>query len=184
MIHNPFKVKMRLTYMRGELFIINCTLVLIVITSLLAGNARADEFDYAKSLIQTKISCAQLNDSQLEQIGDYYMEQMHPGELHTIMENRLGGEGSESLRQAHIAMGKMFYCGDSSSVPYGMMNVMMGRAYNYVYNPDSYAGMMGGRGMIGNLNYGWNINYLLVSIIFILLIIVLVIWIIKLSKRK
>ena len=69
------------------------------------------------------------------------MEQMHPGEAHETMDEMMGGEGSESLKQIHINMARFFYCGESGAMSSGMMNMMMGR------------GMMGSSGMM-NSNYG------------------------------
>jgi|SRR3989344_6464381 len=108
----------------------------------------AQEHDFAetKQLIDSGMSCDKLTDEQLEAIGDYYMEQMHPGEAHEIMDNLMGGEGSASLKQVHIAMARRLYCNDNLYVGYGMM----GR------------GMMGnypiGYGNYGYTSYGyWNI---------------------------
>ena len=50
------------------------------------------------------------------------MEQMHPGESHKSMEQMMDGEGSETLRQTHIAMAKRFYCNERAAGMKGMMN--------------------------------------------------------------
>lgn len=163
----------------------NLALIIIgffVVLLAFASFVTADEFDYAKTLIQNRVPCNQLNESQLEQIGDYYMEQMHPGELHLIMEEKLGGQGSESLRQAHINMGKIFYCGERSNMYSGMMNIMMGRSYggmgggmmNGKYNPDFYNQSYGGE----------SITSILIDILLILLIIAIIIWIVKITGNK
>jgi hypothetical protein len=68
-----------------------------------------DTFANAEEIINQRISCSELTNEQLEILGDYFMEQMHSGELHEIMDERMGGEGSDSLRQIHINMGKTFY---------------------------------------------------------------------------
>ncbi len=94
-------------------------LILLFISIVLAHGE--DTFDEAKELISSKVSCDQLSDEQLEIIGDYLMEQMHPGEQHENMDNALGGEGSENLKQTHIRMARMMYCGEMSS----MMNMPM-----------------------------------------------------------
>jgi len=41
-----------------------------------------ETFAAAEEIIKQKISCDELTDDQLEILGDYYMEQMHPGEDH------------------------------------------------------------------------------------------------------
>ena len=94
--------------MKKSMFFILVILLLIPI-ALAHGE---DPFDEAKQLIDSKTSCDQLNDEQLEMIGDYLMEQMHPGEQHENMDNALGGEGSENLKQTHIRIARMMYCGE------------------------------------------------------------------------
>src|SRR3989338_4649875 len=98
-------------------------LFLIVFSSLAIANTEED-FAKAEEIIKFKTSCSQLTESQLELMGDYYMEQMHPGELHELMDERMGGEDSEQLRQAHITMARSFYCGEPGMIGSGMMNMM------------------------------------------------------------
>ena len=86
-----------------------------------------ETFTQAEHIIEEKIPCENLTEDQLEIIGDYYMEQMHPGEAHEEMDEMMGGEGSESLRLMHIRMAESFYCGEHEEVSGGMMNMMMGR---------------------------------------------------------
>lgn len=93
-------------------------ILLLVISVVFA----AEDFSEAKSLIDQRAPCDELSSSQLELIGDYYMELMHPGELHELMDERMGGEGSESLRQVHISIARNWYCDDSNNnLRYGMM---------------------------------------------------------------
>ena len=94
-------------------------IILLLIPNILAHGE--DTFDEARQLIDSGVSCEELNDEQLEMIGDYLMEQMHPGEQHENIDEALGGEGSENLRQTHIRMARMMYCGEMSS----MMNMPM-----------------------------------------------------------
>src|SRR3989344_2750608 len=101
--------------------------VLLLISIGLISAHGEETFLQAEEIIKQKISCENLTQEQLETLGDYYMEQMHPGELHEIMDERMGGEGSESLRQVHINMGRAFYCGDRGAMSSGMMNTIMGR---------------------------------------------------------
>ena len=128
-------------------------------------------FEEAISIIESKTPCRELSEDQLELIGDYYMEQMHPGEAHERMDQMMGGEGSESLRNVHINIARSFYCGERNAMPMNMMNTLMGR---------------GGNNMPYNMmNYGiFGFNYFLMLIFWVALI-VLVIWIIlKLVKGK
>ncbi|MEK6947197.1 MAG: hypothetical protein AABX32_06335 [Nanoarchaeota archaeon] len=155
--------------------------LMLVIFSAVAYSA-ADEFAEAKSLIDSKTPCSQLSEGQMELIGDYYMEQMHPGTAHAAMEQMMGGEGSESLRLAHIAIAKRFYCNDyNSSTNCDMMGFgMMGNRNGGMMNM-AWSGMMGS-GTMGNYSYGF--GYLgFVNVLYILLLLGLVIlvyiWIIK-----
>jgi len=85
--------------------------------------AHADgSFDEAKAIIDSNIPCDQLTDKQLEIMGDYYMEQMHPGPSHERMDEMMGGEGSASLAAMHRSMALKFYCqSNGSSKNFGMM---------------------------------------------------------------
>ena len=165
--------------------------ILIMILGIYFVFADAEEFAEAKKIIDAKTPCSKLTENQLEIIGDYLMEQMHPGQAHELMDKMMGGEDSESLRLMHIAMAKRLYCNDiSDAVNYGMMGYgMMGTGYGKGTN---YGGMMNmmwgnnfGYGMMGNYGYGlgyWNfINFL--SVVLLLGLIVLVyLWIMKLWR--
>ena len=67
-----------------------------------------------------EVSCDEISEDDLEQLGDAVMEQQHPGEAHEVMDRMMGGEGSESLRQVHIRMGSR-YLGCGTSYSQGMM---------------------------------------------------------------
>ena len=144
-------------------------ILLLSIVVVLAQESHDSEIEEGKKLVESKMSCDKLSNEQLEAIGDYYMEQMHPGEAHDIMDNMMGGEGSESLKQVHINMARRIYCNENIYIGYGMMGS---------------GGMMNmlGRGMMGNYpagydysNYGyWNIFWILL----LAAVIFLVVWII------
>src|SRR3989338_3551938 len=136
------------------------------------GLVSADEHNFAetKQLIDSGVGCNKLTDEQLETIGEYYMEQMHPGESHEIMDQMMGGEGSESLRQVHINMAKRLYCNEDVG---GMMGMM--------------GSNMMSSGMMGNFGYGfgyWNFINILYIILLIGLIILVYLWILRLLKNK
>ncbi len=145
------------------------TIIAILLLGISLVSAQEHDFSETKQLIDSGISCDKFTDEQLEAIGDYYMEQMHPGDAHEIMDNMMGGEGSESLRQVHINMAKRLYCNDNLYIGYGMMGSggMMGMM-----------NMMGG-GMMGSYpasyaysNYGyWNILWILLFVAVIFLIV-------------
>ncbi len=130
-------------------------------------SAHEHNFDETKQLIDSKISCDKLTDEQLEAMGDYYMEQMHPGETHEQMDQMMGGEGSESLKQVHIQMARRFYC-------YEDVGGMMG-------------GSMMGSGMMNNYRsyYGYNGFWNLFSLFFLMAAVFFIIWFIyKYQKNK
>src|SRR3989339_2136837 len=139
---------------------------LLGIVAVLAQESHDSEIEEGKKLVESKVSCDKLGNEQLEAIGDYYMEQMHFGEAHEIMDNMMGGEGSESLKQVHINMARRLYCNDNVYIGYGMMGS---------------GGMMNmmGRGMMGSYpanynysNYGyWNIFWILLFVAAIFLIV-------------
>src|SRR3989344_5994124 len=149
--------------------------VIIVVLLANIGLVYAHEHNFAetKQLIDSGISCDKLSDEQLEAIGDYYMEQMHPGEAHETMDEMMGGEDSESLKQVHINMAKRLYCNEDvgGMMGGGMMNMM--------------GNNMMGSGMMGNWGYGfgyWNFFNILYAVLFIGLIVLVYLWIIKLWK--
>ena len=140
-----------------------------------------EDFEEAKQIIESKIPCSQLTEDQLEHIGDYYMEQMHPGEAHELMDEMMGGEGSESLRQMHIALAKRLYCNDASGmINYGMMGMMMGGGMMNMAGSN-----MMGYGTMGNFGYGTGYGTfvnLLSLLLTIGLVVLVYLWIIKLWK--
>lgn len=133
------------------------------------------EINEAKSLIDSKADCKNLSDSQLEIIGEYYMEQMHPGEAHGLMHKMMGLEdGSGAEGQFHIQMARGLYCGEpggmmGSGGMMGMMNTMGGQT-----------NMM--RGLTSNWGC-WNFVNVLYAILLIGLIILVYLWIIGLWRN-
>src|SRR3989304_3985909 len=107
------------------------TAIIVLLISLSLVNAvTQQELNEARSLIDSKADCKNLSSSQLEIIGEYYMEQMHPGESHKLMHKMMGlEEGSEAEEQFHINMAKTIYCNEDTGGMMGsggMMNMMGG----------------------------------------------------------
>ena len=86
-----------------------------------------------------EVVCDQVTDIEWESLGEAVMGQMHPdSQQHEAMDQMMGGEGSESLKQAHIGMGQNYLgCASGNFWGQGMMSGGM-------------LGMMGsfGRGMM------------------------------------
>ncbi len=119
--------------------IVSIIIAVLLLSLNLANAITQQELSKAKSLIESKADCKTLSESQLEIIGEYYMEQMMPGLSHERAHEMMGlQEGSEAEEQFHINLGKNSYCGENV----GMMDsgIMSG------------GGMMSGEGMMGN-NY-------------------------------
>lgn len=89
------------------------------------------ELNQTRELIAQGTSCDVLTTEQLIGIGEYYMEQIHPGEQHELMDQHLGGENATAYRDAHLAMADRFYCtsvggsaGTWDSTSWGWMPMM------------------------------------------------------------
>ena len=120
------------------------------------------DFDETKQLIDSGVSCDKLTNEQLEIVGDYYMEQMHPGEQHEMMDEMMGGEGSESLKQVHINMARNIYCGESGGMMNGgMMNMMDG------------GNMMAGNYYGGYNIFGWLFTILVITILVLIILLLI-----------
>lgn len=170
------------TAVKEKMMMKNIAIIAIIFLVFSIGFAYAhgeEDFAKAEEIIKQKVPCNELTDEDLEIIGEYYMEQMHPGELHEIMDERMGGEGSESLKRVHINMGKAFYCGEHDYMSSGMMSMMMSR------------GMMGGFGNImGNSYYvngstGFRVFSWVISILIIAILVLIILLLIKqIQTRK
>jgi len=105
------------------------------------------------------INCLAVDEIEFERLGEAAMSYMHPDDdQHKAMDEMMGGEGSESLRQAHIQMGKRFLgCEDSIDGFMGMMGpgMMMGDFWKGGFEKFGYKkegrwnNMMPGFGMEG-----------------------------------
>lgn len=104
----------------------------------------------------TPIDCSKVTDTQFEKLGDAYMGNGITEAQHTVMENMMGGEGSATVKQAHISMGRAYvgcWAGYNTQMR-PMMSMMNGGASNnnsINYNPRG--GMMGWSS-VGDGSYG------------------------------
>lgn len=144
------------------------------IVSLILENQNIDNID--------QIDCAKITDQEFEALGEALMNYMHPDEEeHQTMDEMMGGEGSESLRQAHIQMGKRYLGCDSQPKFMGMMDMMRNstdndlKKDNYNNLPETERGwgnMMGlGMGMYSGPSVFGFLSFLtwLLAIIFLTL---------------
>ncbi len=160
--------------------------IILIFSMLLlsVGLVSAHEHDFAgtRQLMDSGISCDKLADEELESIGDYYMGQMHPGNAHKMMDQMMGGEGSESLKQMHIAIARRMYCNENADgmMGGGMMDMMMG---NNMMGSGGMMGMMGTNMMGGSFGRGswwlWSIVGMLFWIALLVALILLIIWLYK-----
>ena len=159
-------------------------ILLLSIVVVLAQENHDNEIEEGKKLVESKMGCDKLSNEQLEAIGEYYMEQMHPGESHELMHKMMGlEEGSEAEEQFHINMAKTIYCGESSGMMgsggmMGMMNMMGG---GMMGGQNLQTNMMGG-GMMGNSNYFWMYGF--IGMIFWIAVLIALILLIVLLYKK
>ncbi|MBI2543260.1 MAG: hypothetical protein HYW24_03680 [Candidatus Aenigmarchaeota archaeon] len=89
----------------------------------------------------TNIDCIKIPDHEFEELGDSAMDKIvGDAKLHEQMDIMMGGEGSESLKQMHIVMGKNWLGCDGFQGMMGtrMMPMMMRMMGNYY--PAYYSG--------------------------------------------
>ena len=158
-------------------------LMLMLVIAALPFAYAMEDFSEAKQLINAGISCVNISDDQLETIGDYYMELMHPGEAHERLDQQFGGEGSASLRQVHINIALMHYCGQSM-MSFGGNSGMMGNRNATGYAAAGYRGnfMMDSGMMYGNSGY-WGFWMIIMAIFWLALFVVLFLLIVWLYKN-
>ena len=148
----------------------------IILFSFLVVAQEEHDFTEAKQLIDSGVGCNQLTNEQLEEIGDYYMEQMHPGEAHEYMDRMMGGEGSESLKQVHINIARRVYCNENIDMRGMMGRGMMGNYY--------YQNSQNGNSYQNNFIEFKIFFYILIILVIIILILVTFLLINKLKKQR
>ncbi|TSA46310.1 hypothetical protein D4R52_00775 [bacterium] len=121
-----------------------------------------------------QIDCSKVADGQFEKLGDAYMGYVHPGQEHGYMEQMMGGEGSATLKQARVNMGRA-YLGCWSNYSTAPLTMPMMGGYGMMFNSSSMMGAFGGYGW-----FGW-ITMVLVWTVLILGIVGLMKW---LGKNK
>lgn len=146
----------------------------------------------AQQIIASNKDCAALNDEELETLGEYFMEKAHPGDAHEAMDRMMGGEGSQSLRTAHINMGRAFYCGTGmvgSMMGMGMMSGGMMGPVSAINSMMQYRGGVSGSGGMMGYPFGADVwtggNLMVFWILFWIVIVLGALGIIRiLTKRE
>lgn len=123
-----------------------------------------------------KLTCNQLKDEDFEVLGEYFMG-LKTGQSHAFMNqmmvNMMGEEGE---KQAHINLGKKYSgCFDNKS-----FNFLKGGDFSMMR-----PWMMGNFGMMGGAFWGFfGIYWFLVSVLFLAILVLLVIYLWKKIKEK
>jgi len=160
--------------------------IVVMLSMALAFAHGGDDFNRTKQIIGSKISCDNLSNEQLEEIGDYFMEVMHPGVAHEQMHEMMGGEDSATVKSMHINMARMMYCNEGS----GMSNMMNMIGGNNMMGSGGMMNMMGGNmmssGMMGNYPayYGYNSFWNTFWLVFLIGLISLIVWLIYKFTKK
>ncbi len=158
-----------------------------------------EAIEAGEALVEQKADCEQLNDDQLESIGEYLMEIMHPGKAHHLMHEQMGiEEGTEAEEEFHVNMAKSMYCqkGGMAMKNAGMMNMMMGGGMDG--NTMGGGNMAGMDSMMGNTGVGsmglwgssgwWSWLMLLIGIVFwvaiVIAVVLLIIWLYRQVSGK
>ena len=83
---------------------------LVLILMSFASAHTDDVLAHGEEIVTQNTPCQELSENELEAVGDYLMELMHPGEAHERMDEMHGGEGSESLKDMHLSIAQSRYC--------------------------------------------------------------------------
>ncbi len=173
-------------------------LVMAAATIAHEGGSEENEIAEGKELFDSGVSCDELDDEQLEAVGEYLMEQMHPGEAHDLMHKMMGiEEGTSYHDQFHINLAQAMYCdtaagstnaatGGSGMMGTGGMMPMM-PMMRMMPMMSAMAGQSA-QGMMGRFGYGsYGSGYSnLVNVLYIVLLLGLIglayFWLLKMWK--
>ncbi len=99
---------------------------------------------------KNQIDCSKVSEEEFEKVGEALMTAMHPDpKEHEFMDQMMGGEGSESLRAAHVRMGKGYLCDEKEA--FGRFRGGMGM----MGTGDEWKGQDGSYGLMGGMMSGW-----------------------------
>ena len=93
-------------------FGIIATILLAVLAPGTEGHETESALETGQNLVQFNADCATLSDAQLEAVGEYLMQVMHPTD-HEEMHAYLGfGNNTEAEERFHVNLAKATYCGN------------------------------------------------------------------------
>ena len=131
---------------------------------------------------EKQIDCSKVTDSQFEKLGDASMGLGITEEQHKSMENMMGGEGSLTLKQAHINMGRAYLgCWANYQGQPSINSPMMGGQYGVDSRQYSYGNMINWSTMMGGYGLFGGVTMILFWALLVLAIVAIVKW---LKDRK
>lgn len=148
--------------------------ILALVTSAYAHMGTSSVEDMMNSMMDEqnvselkKLDCNKIPESEFEELGDATMERIvGDSELHEQMDAMMGGEGSASLTQMHVIMGKNWLGCTSLQGMMGssMMPMMMRMMGNYY--PSYYTGY---NAVLIFAILGWSLVIVLIVILVLIL---------------
>ena len=128
-----------------------------------------------------EIDCNKVTDEQLEELGEAVMSIMQPNEKqHQLMDQMMGGEGSESLKSMHIIMGQNYlgcFNEDFNGLGFmgrmGMMGGIMGSMMGTSILENS---LLDNNFMMGNLGFSnfWGMGSITMILLWILIVLAII----------
>lgn len=154
-------------------------LLAMVLSSSLAYPHGMGNFSAGQAIVDANTPCDNLAEDDLEEVGELYMERMHPGEAHEFMHERMGLEdGTEAEERFHVNLAKIMYCGEPGQAM-GFANMRIGMGGGMMAG-GAGAGMMGGSSNFLSL---WGLNSALLTVLLAFAIAVLALVAVKLTKK-
>ncbi len=180
---------------RYSVFIWVVVASILLMSTTAVAHTGEDELAVGKELVEEGASCDNLGDEQLEAIGEYLMEQMHPGEAHELMHQMMGiAQGTSYHDQFHVNLAQAMYCdtatggADAATGGSGMMGAGGMMPMMRMMPMMSAMAGQGAQGMMGSFGYGsYGSGYSnLVNVLYVVLLLGLIglvyFWLLKMWK--
>ncbi len=134
---------------KGISSILILTLIAFIAASAFAS-ADMSDFSSAINIVQQNTPCSDLNQSQLIDVGDYYMQLML-GSAHDRMDAMMGGDDAPMDQQMHISIAERYYCNGITPSELNSTNANYG--YGMMYS--GYNSNYGNQGYTPRMMYGY-----------------------------